>query len=102
MAPHSSILAWGMLWTEESGVSFVHGVAKSWTQLKLLSTHVHTPQMASMCSRAKIISETFYCFKKLDLQNPVCILHSRLVWVCPSPTLSPSGHVWLPPRKGHV
>ena len=60
MAPHSSILAWGMLWTEESGVSFVHGVAKSWTQLKLLSTHVHAPQMASMCSRAKIISETFY------------------------------------------
>ena len=34
MAIHSSILAWRILWTEESGgLRLVHGVAKSQTQL---------------------------------------------------------------------
>ena len=37
-ATHSSILAWSIPWT---GVwwATVHGVAKSWTRLKQLSTH---------------------------------------------------------------
>ena len=34
MANHPSILAWRIPWTEEPGT--VHGVSKSWTQLKLL------------------------------------------------------------------
>ena len=34
MAPHSSILAWKIPWTEEPGVPAVHGVAKSWTRLR--------------------------------------------------------------------
>ena len=34
MATHSSIPAWRIPWTEEPGT--VHGVSKSWTQLKLL------------------------------------------------------------------
>ena len=34
MATHSSILAWEILWTEESGQDIVYGVAKSQTQLK--------------------------------------------------------------------
>ena len=33
MATHSSILAWRVPWTEESGGLTVHGVTKSWTQL---------------------------------------------------------------------
>ena len=34
MAIHSSILAWKILWIEESGrLYLVHGVAKSWTKL---------------------------------------------------------------------
>ena len=33
MATHSSILAWGIPWTEELVGYIVHGVAKSWTQL---------------------------------------------------------------------
>ena len=34
MAPHSSTLAWKILWTEEPGrLHAVHGVAKSWTRL---------------------------------------------------------------------
>jgi len=33
MAPHSSILAWKILWTEEPGGLSVHGGAKSQTQL---------------------------------------------------------------------
>ena len=34
MAPHSNTLAWKIPWMEEPGT--VHGVSKSWTQLKLL------------------------------------------------------------------
>jgi len=37
MATHSSILAWRIPWTEETD----HRAAKSWTQLKRLSTHAH-------------------------------------------------------------
>ena len=33
LAPHSSILAWKIPWTEETGRATVHGVAKSWTRL---------------------------------------------------------------------
>ena len=34
MAVYSSILAWSILWTEETGrLHTVHGVTKSWTQL---------------------------------------------------------------------
>ena len=38
MAAHSSILAWRIPWTEVCQAS-VHGVEKSQTQLKRLSTH---------------------------------------------------------------
>ena len=34
MATHSSILVWGIPWTEEPGRwATVHGVTKSWTRL---------------------------------------------------------------------
>ena len=36
MAAHSSLLAWEIPWTEEPGAT-VHGLTKSWTQLKQLS-----------------------------------------------------------------
>ena len=40
MTTHSSILAWRITWTEEPGrLAAVHGVAKSQTGLKQLSTH---------------------------------------------------------------
>ena len=39
MATHSNILAWKIAWTEEPGRLQVHGIAKSWTQLKHLSMH---------------------------------------------------------------
>ena len=35
MATHSSILAWEILWTEESVRATVYGVAKSWTQQRM-------------------------------------------------------------------
>ena len=34
MTTHSSILAWGISWTEEPGGATVHEVAKSQTRLK--------------------------------------------------------------------
>ena len=39
MATHSSILAWEIPWTEGTGKTTVHGVAKSWTQLSTHDTH---------------------------------------------------------------
>ena len=42
MTTHSSILAWRILWTEEPGGQHTaHGVVKSWTRLKQLSTDAH-------------------------------------------------------------
>ena len=39
VATHSSILAWRIPWTEESGgLYIVHRVSKNWTQLQQLST----------------------------------------------------------------
>ena len=38
MATHFNILAWRIPWTEEAGGLQSHGVAKSWTRLKQLST----------------------------------------------------------------
>ena len=42
MATHSSVVAWKIPWTEEPGELTVHGVAKSRTQLRGLSTHKPT------------------------------------------------------------
>ena len=44
MATHSSILAWGIPWTEELVGYMVHGVAKSWTQLSW--THLSNFQIS--------------------------------------------------------
>ena len=44
MATHSSILAWEILWTEESGRATVYGVGES-----------DTTENASMCSRLQIL-----------------------------------------------
>ena len=53
MAPHSSVIAWRISWTQEPGGlrSTVHRVAKSWTRLKRLSTHIytHTFEGYAMC-----------------------------------------------------
>ena len=53
MAPHSSVIAWRISWTQEPGGlrSTVHRVAKSWTRLKRLSTHIytHTFEDYTMC-----------------------------------------------------
>ena len=38
MATHSSIITWRIPWTEVPGRLLVTGAAKSWTQLKRLST----------------------------------------------------------------
>jgi len=41
MAPHSSILAWRVPWTEEPGKAAVHGVAKSRTRLSNFTFTFH-------------------------------------------------------------
>ena len=41
MAIHSSILAWRIPWTG-AWQATAHGVTKSWTRLKQLSTHART------------------------------------------------------------
>ena len=47
MATNSSILAWKIPWTEEPGGLYsIHMVAKSWTQLMFLSTHIQSTIMS--------------------------------------------------------
>ena len=42
MATYSSILAWRIPWTEETGRwAAVHGVANSWTQLSTHAENAH-------------------------------------------------------------
>ena len=41
MATHSNILAWRILWTEESGRLQSLGVPKSWTQLTMTLSHFY-------------------------------------------------------------
>ena len=61
MATHSSILAWKIPWTERGAWwATVHGVAKSWTRLKQLSTPVPTSNLwqALTC----VVGTTASCF----------------------------------------
>ena len=57
MATHSSILAWRIPWTE---TSTAHGIAKSWTGLKRLSTH------HAECLKTKVITDTQQMFPELN------------------------------------
>ena len=47
MATHSSILAWRIPWTEETGQATVHGVEKSQTPVsnEARSTHLSTKEI---------------------------------------------------------
>ena len=62
MAPHSSILAWRIPWTEESGrLYIVHGVAKRQTRLSDFHTHTSSHlgikiQMSTLGSRTANIT----------------------------------------------
>ena len=56
MATCSSILAWRIPWREEPGEATVHGVAKSQTRLKQLSTQVHI--LLCVAVHLKICSES--------------------------------------------
>ena len=68
MATHSSILGWRHPWTEEPGW-LVRGVAKSWTQLKGLSTQVFRKQTLPMKTidlkkkKKKLLTSTVYWFQ---------------------------------------
>ena len=42
METHSNILAWRIIMDRGGWCATIHGTAKSWTQLKWLSTHTHT------------------------------------------------------------
>ena len=48
MATHSSILAWRIPMDRGAWQATVHGVAKSWTRLSDLSTHIHLSIYLSM------------------------------------------------------
>ena len=56
MATCSSILAWRIPWREEPGEATDHGVAKSQTRLKQLSTQVH--KLLCVSVHLKICSES--------------------------------------------
>ena len=65
MVTHSSILAWRITWTEESGgLQLVHRVAKSWTRLKWLSTAQHNLLNSIVCGFDQKVVDIFH-FKTL-------------------------------------
>ena len=49
MAAHSSILAWGILWTEEPGGLTVHGVTERWARLSEWARIHHVGQLWRLC-----------------------------------------------------
>ena len=65
MATHSSSLAWRIPWTEEPD----HRAAKSWTQLKRLSTHAHI--YVPICRKHISLRETFH----LEITNGRDLVH---------------------------
>ena len=57
MAPHSSTLAWKILWAEEPGSAAVHGVAKSWTLLSdfTFTFHFHALEK-EMATHSRVLA----------------------------------------------
>ena len=81
MATHSSILASKIPWTEKSGrLHPVHGVTKSWTRLKQLSTR--TAQKSLDCWLLFPMSQFCYCNNKQQLPVFVAIIIglSKALW----------------------
>ena len=62
MVIHSNILVWRIPMDRGAWKATVHGVAKSWTQLKRLSMHAHTHKPPSMAK--KLINRHFIKKKK--------------------------------------
>ena len=55
MAAHSSILSWRIPWTEEpGGLYIVHGVTKSQTRVKQVSTHSPTGHIDYFCYQSNV------------------------------------------------
>ena len=54
MATHSSIFAWRIPWTEETGGLPVHGVTKSWTRLCLMLP-AHISEEADLLIRSTLV-----------------------------------------------
>ena len=71
MAPHSSVLAWRIPWTEEPG-GLVCGVPESQTRLKPLSTH-----SLQMCAGL----ELWLCVSTFDNMLTLAVISVMLVFV---------------------
>ena len=78
MATHSSVLAGESPWTEEPGrIHTVHRVAKSWTQLKRLSTqHACTHKIIRFLY---FINTVYYI--SLGMLNLACIPVINSTWL---------------------
>ena len=81
MATHSSILAWSIPWTEETG-GLVHGVTKSPTLLKRLNT-THSSVKTFLTVPPRKCTE---CLSLLLSRTPPCLLHSSVSMPDPPPT----------------
>ena len=73
MATHSSFIAWRILWTEKP--ARLHRVAKCWTLLKQLNTHI--------CTCAKSLQSCLTLFDPMDCSLACSsvreILHARVL-----------------------
>ena len=99
-AAHSSILAWGILWTEGAGVTKVHGVTPS---QKRLGTHRHT------CTQAPATPAQRAAWLCLLEEEAPATPAQRAVWPClleeevmnAAFSLETAGPVATPPSLSH-
>ena len=80
MATHSSILTWRIPWMEEPG-GLQSRESQSWSQLRWLSTHIHTSRQAyahtcSLHSPWKQVCAESLRGREEDRLQGVCALHS--------------------------
>ena len=101
MATHSSVLAWRIPWTEETGwPATVHGVAQSQTQLKRLSTARHKGggqdgYLSSFCFRQSLavdVPPQLFQFS-LEVPSPCALIPKEPVLQLPKFFLSHSPRV---------
>ena len=76
MVIHSNILVWRIPMDRGAWKATVHGVAKSWTQLKRLSMHAHTHKPPSMAK--KLINRHFIKKKKKRINSQNSLKGQRI------------------------
>ena len=77
LATHSNIHTWRISWTEEPGRATVHGVTKSWTRLKHLSTYAQSTTCLSVTLRKSASSWNVGPLFNFHVHGPQALMAGR-------------------------